>query len=145
MKKNQGTSTSMTINNNGNEDFGFLSGKTRVCKVIGISNHFVKMATVLVVLQLTILFFHPLSQSGVTASLLVKVCDPNEFKAVTSRVCMLYKRNGVELYHDQDEDKLSRIRRSEYEDYDEDQYWMDKLTSDCCTIGCPPHIFAVNC
>lgn len=73
------------------------------------------------------------------ATVLMRVCDTREIKTVTSRVCMLYKRtrnSGVKI----DKQGNIRITRGAKGDYS-----PAKLASECCKIGCPPHIFAYNC
>lgn len=76
----------------------------------------------------------------VDGSVLMKVCDPREIKTVTNRVCMLYKRtknSDIRL----DRQGNIRVTRSS----DEEEMSADKLATECCKKGCPPHIFAVNC
>lgn len=75
--------------------------------------------------------------------MLMRVCDTREVKTVTSRVCMLYKRtknSDVKL----DKQGNLRITRSSSSSSKND-YSPAKLASDCCKIGCPPHIFASIC
>lgn len=73
------------------------------------------------------------------ANVLMRVCDTREIKTVTSRVCMLYKRtknSDIKM----DKQGNIRIARSSKGDYS-----PAKLASECCKVGCPPHIFAYNC
>lgn len=72
-------------------------------------------------------------------TILMRVCDTREIKTVTDKICMLYKRtknSDVRL----DRQGNMRITRDIKGDYS-----PAKLASDCCKIGCPPHIFAYNC
>lgn len=75
----------------------------------------------------------------VEAGVLMRVCDTREIKTVTNRVCMLYKRTkNSDLKRDKDGNiRVARGAKGEYS--------PAKLASDCCKIGCPPHIFALNC
>lgn len=76
----------------------------------------------------------------VEAGVLMRVCDTREIKTVTNRVCMLYKRTkNPEAKPDKDGN--IRVARGT----GKNEYSPDKLASDCCKIGCPPHIFALNC
>lgn len=73
------------------------------------------------------------------SSIKIRVCDTREVKTVTNRVCMLYKRtknSDVKL----DRQGNLRITRQSKSDYS-----PAKLASECCTQGCPPHIFANIC
>lgn len=75
----------------------------------------------------------------IEANVLMRVCDTREIKTVTSRVCMLYKRtknSDIKM----DKQGNIRIARSSKGDYS-----PAKLASECCKVGCPPHIFAYNC
>lgn len=79
------------------------------------------------------------------ASVLMRVCDTREIKTVTSRVCMLYKRTKnsdvrMDMYGN-----LRITRSAESENEAIDDYSPEKLATQCCKIGCPPHYFAYNC
>lgn len=84
-----------------------------------------------------------LKTDQVQANVLIRVCDSREIKTVTSRVCMLYKRtNNSNLKLDRYGNlRISRSTGS----HSKGEYSPAKLASDCCKIGCPPHIFALNC
>lgn len=73
------------------------------------------------------------------AAVLMRVCDTKDIKTVTNRVCMLYKRTKNS---ETKMDKFGNIRIARGIKGD---YSSAKLASDCCRIGCPPHIFAYNC
>lgn len=94
-------------------------------------------------LYLTVLLTIYLSISptnkAIATPVLMRVCDTREVKTVTSRVCMLYKRtkNSEVKLDKQGNLRLTRQTKSEYS--------PAKLASDCCKIGCPPHIFANIC
>lgn len=75
----------------------------------------------------------------VDGSVLMKVCDPREIKTVTNRVCMLYKRTK------NSDIKLDRQGNIRVTRNSEEEMSADKLATECCKKGCPPHIFAVNC
>lgn len=89
-------------------------------------------------MQLLILLMIPSGRVDGTP-VLMRVCDTREVKTVTSRVCMLYKRtknSDVKL------DKQGNLRITRHS---KGEYSPAKLASDCCKIGCPPHIFANIC
>lgn len=75
----------------------------------------------------------------VEANVLMRVCDTREIKTVTSRVCMLYKRTQNSDVKMDKQGNISMAKGGKGE------YSPAKLASDCCKIGCPPHIFAYNC
>lgn len=77
--------------------------------------------------------------SQIEATVLMRVCDTKDIKAVTNKVCMLYKRTkNAEIRMDRQGN--IRITRGTKGDIS-----PAKLASVCCKIGCPPHIFADNC
>lgn len=93
----------------------------------------------LLIIALISTFFNSFIIQQSKASVLMRACDTREIKTVTSRVCMLYKRtknSDVKM----DKQGHLRIARGVKGDYS-----PAKLASDCCKIGCPPHIFAYNC
>lgn len=92
---------------------------------------------VLIVSQILIL--HMTYNCQVEGGVLMRVCDTREVKTVTSRVCMLYKRNknsDVKL----DRQGNLRITRQSKADYS-----PAELASVCCKSGCPAHYFAQIC
>jgi len=99
------------------------------------TSHIVKLLLVAALINMVILI-SPVKE--VEGSVLMRVCDAREIKTVTSRVCMLYKRtySGVKM------DKQGNLRSTRGT---KGEYSPAKLASDCCKIGCPPHIFAYNC
>lgn len=72
-------------------------------------------------------------------NVLMRVCDAREIKAVTSRVCMLYKRTRNSILKVDKHGNLRLTRGTKNE-------WTPaRLASECCKNGCHPHIFAYNC
>lgn len=97
------------------------------------------MKFVLISALVTHLLLIQVKINSVEANVLMRVCDTREIKTVTSRVCMLYKRtknSDIKM----DKQGNIRIARSNKGDYS-----PAKLASECCKVGCPPHIFAYNC
>lgn len=93
----------------------------------------------MLLVSLTLLIIYIRSNQVVEANVLMRVCDTREIKTVTSRVCMLYKRTKNS---DVKVDRQGNLRMARGTKGD---YSPAKLASDCCKIGCPPHIFAYNC
>lgn len=92
----------------------------------------------LIAVTICLLIYH-LNRTQVDGAVLMRVCDTKEIKTVTNRVCMLYKRTKNS---DIRMDKFGNIRITRGV---KGEYSPSKLASDCCKIGCPPHIFAYNC
>lgn len=75
----------------------------------------------------------------VQATVLMRVCDASEIKSVTSRVCMLYKRNkNSDLKIDRQGNMIIAGRTK-------GTFSAAQLANECCNNGCPPHVFASNC
>lgn len=113
------------------------STSTSTLKQEGLSLTFMKF--VLISVLVTHLLLIQIKINSVEANVLMRVCDTREIKTVTSRVCMLYKRtknSDIKM----DKQGNIRIARSNKGDYS-----PAKLASECCKVGCPPHIFAYNC
>jgi hypothetical protein len=79
-------------------------------------------------------------QVSAKPTVLLRVCDAKQVKTVTTRVCMLYKRTKNSNVK---RDKQGNLRMTKRQVKGE--YSPAKLASDCCKIGCPPHIFASIC
>lgn len=99
----------------------------------------VKQHLFALVVALSLLLMFTSSTQPASANVLMKVCDTREIKTITSRVCMLYKRTK---HSDVRMDKQGNIRITRGAKGD---YSPAKLANECCKIGCPPHIFALNC
>lgn len=93
---------------------------------------------ILIALLLYLLISEP-TRMRTKATVLMRVCDTKDIKTITNRVCMLYKRTK------NSETKIDKFGNIRIARGIKGEYSPAKLASDCCRIGCPPHIFAYNC
>lgn len=98
------------------------------------------LALKVLVLQLILVQLLAIGQVSAKPAILMRVCDAREVKTITSRVCMLYKRT---LNSDVKRDKQGNLRLSKRQA--KGDYSPAKLASECCKVGCAPHIFANIC
>jgi hypothetical protein len=103
-----------------------------------LDNNWSKLLLIILAVQIIVSQLFICTEAKPTV--LLRVCDAKQVKTVTNRVCMLYKRTKNSNVK---RDKQGNLRISKRQTKAE--YSPTKLASDCCKIGCPPHIFASIC